>query len=111
MAKDLSECGLLLMSLARLPVPSPPREASTLSIADVWVVPSGFHEARGMQGANGKLPIACASVVGRYLWILEGGRGIILVFSRRALDKFPLKPGCLALRHAHNPSLRERAAS
>lgn len=94
MAKDLLECGLLLLSLARLPVPPLPREASTLSIADAWFAPSGFHEAKRVQAGNGKLPIACAPVVGRYFWILEGGRGIILVFSRRALDKSPLKPGC-----------------
>ena len=107
MTKDLPECWLLLLSLARLPVPPLPREASILSIA----APSGFHEANGSQAGNGKLPIACASGVGRYFWILKDGRGIILVFSRRVLDRSPLKPGCLALRHAHNPSLRKRAAS
>ena len=55
MTKDLPECGLLLLSLARLPVPPLPREATILSIA----APSGFHEKTGRRRETESCP-SCA---------------------------------------------------
>jgi len=106
MEKHLHECGCCMSASSATPA----RGLYSIDRGGVGG-PSGFHKAKGVPTGNGKLPIACASVVGRYFWILESGPGIMLVFGRRALDKFPIRPGCLALRHAYNRSLRQRAAS